>query len=79
MQVNPNSPAGKAGLQPFTRGRDGSVVPGDIIVAINDEPVASLDDMLTLLEKRQPGDQVTLSVSRGGRGRKVPVVLGAPD
>jgi S1-C subfamily serine protease len=43
------------------------------------KPVADLDDMLTLLEKRQPGDQVTLSVSRGGRGRKVPVVLGQSD
>ena len=79
VQVSPNGPAAKAGLVPFSRARDGSIVAGDIIVAINDEPVASLDDMLTLLEKRQPGDQVTLSVSRGGRGRKVPVVLGQSD
>ncbi|GCL61080.1 S1C family serine protease [Pseudaquabacterium pictum] len=79
VQVSPNGPAAKAGLQPFSRARDGSIVAGDIIVAINDEPVASLDDMLTLLEKRQPGDQVTLSLSRAGRGRKVPVVLGSSD
>jgi S1-C subfamily serine protease len=29
-------------------------VPGDVITAINDEPVADMDDMLSLLERRQP-------------------------
>ncbi|MBP6898335.1 MAG: trypsin-like peptidase domain-containing protein [Pseudacidovorax sp.] len=79
VQVAPGGPAAKAGLQAFSRARDGSIVAGDIIVAINDEPVASLDDMLTLLEKRQPGDAVTLAVSRNGRGRKVQVHLGQGD
>jgi S1-C subfamily serine protease len=75
VQVNPGGPAARAGLQPFSRARDGSIVAGDIIVAVNDEPVASLDDLLTLLERRQPGDSVMLNVSRNGRGRKVQVQL----
>lgn len=79
VQVSPGGPAARAGLQPFSRARDGSIVAGDIIVAINDEPVASLDDMLTLLERRQPGDSVTLSVSRNGRGRKVQVQLASGE
>ncbi|MDT7834926.1 S1C family serine protease [Aquabacterium sp. OR-4] len=79
VQVTPGGPAARAGLQPFSRGRDGSVVAGDIIVAVNDEPVASLDDLLTLLERRQPGDSVTLNVSRAGRGRKVQAVLAQGD
>ena len=37
--------------------------------------IASLDDLLTLLEKRQPGDNVTLTLSRAGRLRKQAVLL----
>jgi len=49
------------------------------VVAVNDEPVASLDDMLTALEKRQSGDTVQLSVWRAGKSRKVPAVLAAGE
>jgi S1-C subfamily serine protease len=79
VQVSPNGPAGRAGLQPFSRSRDGSIVAGDVITAINDEPVASLDDMLTALEKRQPGDTVQLSVWRAGKARKLAVVLASSE
>ena len=30
-------------------------MPGDVITAVNDQPVADLDDMLGLLEQRQIG------------------------
>ena len=75
VQVNPGGPAARAGLQAFTRSRDGSIVAGDVITAVNDEAIASLDDLLTLLEKRQPGDNVTLTLSRAGRLRKQAVLL----
>jgi S1-C subfamily serine protease len=52
---------------------------GDVITAVNDEPVADLDDMLSLLERRQPGDTVTLSVWRGGQTRKIAVPLAASE
>ena len=79
VQVGSNSPAAKAGLQPFQRGKRGEVIGGDIITAINDEAVSGLDDMLTLLERRQPGETVTLTVWRNGQTRKQAVVLGASD
>jgi S1-C subfamily serine protease len=79
VQVNPNGPAGRAGLQPFTRARDGSIVAGDVITAINDEAVGSLDDMLTALERRQPGEGVTLTVWRAGKTRKVQAALAAGE
>jgi S1-C subfamily serine protease len=63
--VLPDSPAQKAGLQPFQRARDGNVVLGDIIVALDGKPVATLDDLLGLLEQHQPGDSVTLTIVRG--------------
>jgi len=75
IQVNPGGPAARAGLQAFSRARDGSIVDGDLITAVNDEAIASLDDLLTLLEKRQPGDNVTLTLSRAGRLRKQAVLL----
>ena len=76
LQVAPSGPAGRAGLQPFRRADDGSIVQGDVITAIDDAAVASLDDMLTQLERRQPGDTVTLTLWRAGKTRKQTVALG---
>ena len=75
VQVAKNTPAARAGLQPFRRAADGDVIGGDVITAINDEPVADLDDMLAALERRQPGDSVTLTLWRNGQTRKQSVVL----
>jgi S1-C subfamily serine protease len=50
-----------------------------VITAINDEPVGDLDAMLAQLERRQPGDSVTLSVWRNGQTRKQSVVLGKSE
>ena len=79
VQVGPGSPAAKAGVQPFRRGNRGEVIGGDVITAINDEPLNDLDDMLSLLEKRSPGESVTLSLWRSGQVRKQTVVLSASD
>ena len=57
VQVMPGSPAQKAGLQPFMRGSEGGIAPGDVITAINDEQLTDLDSMLSALERFQPGDK----------------------
>ena len=79
VQVGAGSPAARAGLIPFRRGNRGEVVAGDVITAINEDAVATMDDMLTLLERRQAGDTVTLTLWRAGQVRKQAVVLGAAD
>ena len=79
LQVSPTGPAARAGLQPFTRAADGRIVAGDVITAINDEPISNWDDMLTQLEKRQPGETVTLTLWRNGRSRKQAVALGSGE
>jgi S1-C subfamily serine protease len=79
VEVGNGSPAAKAGLQAFRRGRGGDIVPGDVITAINDEPVADLDSMLAQLEQRSPGDSVTLTLWRSGQQRKQAVVLAAGE
>jgi S1-C subfamily serine protease len=79
VQVQPGSPAARAGVQAFRRGNKGDVLAGDVITAINDEPVAGLDDMLALLERRQAGESVTLTLWRNGQTRKQQAVLGQPE
>jgi S1-C subfamily serine protease len=74
--VLPDSPAQKAGLQPFRSGNDGNVVLGDIIVALDGKPVKTLDDLLELLERHQPGDTVTLTTMRGQDRVEQKIVLG---
>ena len=79
--VVPNGPADKAGIKGGSRtlvvaGREYRVG-GDVIVAINGNPVTSMDDLLTyMVEKTSPGDTVLLTILRGGETLNVAVVLG---
>ena len=79
VQVMPGSPAQRAGLKAFTRGSEGSIVPGDVITAINEEPVTDIDSMLTVLERFQPGDKVTVTLWQAGKTRKQEVALGTSE
>jgi S1-C subfamily serine protease len=79
VNVAPNGPAAAAGLQPYARERSGRIVQGDVITAVDGQPVADLDDMLSIIEARQIGEKVTLTVWRAGRTRKVVVALGSSD
>ncbi len=74
LRVQRGGPAAKAGLKAFARG-DGGIVQGDVITAINGEPIADADDMLDALEKLNPGDSATLTLWRAGATRKVAVTL----
>ncbi len=69
------SPAARAELQPFRRGRDGGIVLGDVITEVDGQAVANLDDVLTVLEARQPGDNVTLTLWNAGKTRQQKVRL----
>ncbi len=80
VQVGNNSPAMRAGLQPFRRGSQrGEVIAGDVITQIDGESVNDIDGMLALLERKQPGDTVTLTLWRAGQTRRQAVVLGSSD
>lgn len=79
VRVAPNGPAQAAGVQPFTRGTEGGIVAGDVITAVNDDAVADFDDMLTALERYNPGDKVTLTLWRAGKTRKLSVTLVESD
>ena len=64
------SPAAKAGLQAFRRARDGGILMGDVVTEVDGQAVQDLDDVLTLLEQKQAGDGVTLTLWNSGKVRK---------
>ncbi|MGQ0501349.1 MAG: S1C family serine protease [Panacagrimonas sp.] len=76
--VEEGGPADLAGIRPFRRERDGSIVIGDLITAVDGEPVKSWDFLLDQLERRQSGDTVILTVKRADGQRDVRVTLGPP-
>jgi serine protease Do len=49
----------------------------DIIVAIDDEPITSTEDMFELMLRYDPGDRVTVTIFRNGDLHDFDVVLGA--
>ena len=47
----------------------------DLIVAVDGRPVKALDDLLSHVESKQPGDRVVLTVIREDQKLQVPVDL----
>lgn len=74
ISVQKGSPAEAAGLKGMTLERDG-IVPGDIIVGINDERIKNYDDLYNVLDKFRAGDKVNVRVLRGKDVVTVPVPL----
>lgn len=81
VNVVPGSPADRAGLQGADVLPDSpGILPsgGDLIVAINGQPVYTFDDLITYLVTRtRPGDTVMLTVYRDGELLELEVVLGS--
>lgn len=63
-RVGPGSAAEQAGIQPLYRDDQGKLHLGDIIVAIDGEPIASENDYLLALENYRVGDKVKVTVER---------------
>jgi S1-C subfamily serine protease len=85
-RLTPGGPAERAGLHGprVTRQRQGPFVyqstdrsTADRIVGIEGQPVKVAGDVLDALENKLPGDQVTVTIVRGGREFQVPVRLDA--
>ena len=75
LRVDEGSPADKAGLRGTFVDRNGDVVPGDIIQAVDDTEIRTLEDLTGTLERYDIGDRLEITVHREGRTRKLPLVL----
>jgi S1-C subfamily serine protease len=64
-EVSPGTPASAAGL-----------TPDDVIVAVGDQPIASMEELSIAVRDREVGERVVISYVRDGRRRTVEVVLG---
>ncbi len=69
--------AERVGLESWRQDDEGNVVPGDVVVGIEDREVRTRDELYAALETFEPGDEVRVLVRRGTRGapREVRVVL----
>jgi len=74
-RVTPGSAADKAGLKGPTLARDGGIVPGDILVAIDAKPVDSVSKLLARLNDYRIGDTVKVTVVRDHARVDIAVVL----
>ncbi len=62
--IQPGSPAAKGGLRK-----------GDVVVRVDGRTVSLWNDFLAFLRTKRPGNRITLTVKRGARELKVPIVL----
>ncbi len=80
VQIIRDGPADKAGLQGAKRvlraGNAEIPVGGDVIVAFEEEAPESSEELVRMIRKKRPGDEVELRVLRENRFKKVRVVLG---
>ncbi len=79
QQAISGSPAAQAGLRgsdtPLDSSGSGLYIGGDIIVAMDGQPTATVEELRALLQKAQPGQQVTLDLLRNGQTLQATVTL----
>lgn len=81
-EVMPNSPAEKAGLKASNKqvsiNGQNTNTGGDVITAIDNQPVVEMDDLIAYLASNTKVDQkVTLTILRDGKEQKLDVTLAA--
>jgi len=77
MGVEPGSGAHAAGLRGTEIAPNGRIIPGDVILKIDDKGVKNRNEVYLVLNRKRPGDTVTLTILREGQQQQVEVKLGA--
>lgn len=77
LNVVKDSPAETAGIIGTKADDNGNIILGDIIIAVNDDPILTNSDLYLALEKYKAGDQVSVRVKRDDRELMVPIRLKA--
>lgn len=72
MTVDPDSPAGRAGLRPLILDEQGAVKTlGDILLGYQGRAIESEGQLMAMLELEPPADEVVFDVERDGQAIKV--------
>lgn len=66
--VNPGGPGAKAGIEG-----------GDVVNAVDGARIHSAEELIVKIRSHRPEDRLALTVERGGKERKVTLVLGSAD
>jgi len=74
LRIQPGSEAEKAGLVGAVISEEG-ITPGDIIVAINNQSVGSVNKLLSLLDEHRVGEIVNVKVLRNGTKQDIAITL----
>jgi S1-C subfamily serine protease len=77
MNVVPDSPAARAGLRGGQGANERIPRGGDVITAVDGQPVANVGQVTDRLTAKQPGETVKLTLLRDGREQQVDVTLQA--
>lgn len=77
VEVQPDTPASRAGIRATRLERDGSIIPGDIVQSLDGRPVDGAAALDRLLDDRRPGDRITLGLWREGRSFELKLTLEA--
>ena len=82
-ETTKGSPAAAAGIQGGNRqaqaGMRRITIGGDVIVGLDGQKVGNQFDMNVVLNRKRPGDTVTVTVYRGAKKLVIPVKLGERD
>lgn len=79
IEVQQDSPADKAGLRAgsdeFTLQGETVTIGGDVITGFNGQSINSIDELVSRIQSSAAGDEVTLTILRGGEQMEVQAVL----
>jgi len=75
LKVSPGSAADTAGLKAAQLTRDGRVIPGDIITAINGKSVDNVGRYLSRIDDFKVGEMVTVTIKRGEEQKDIQITL----
>ncbi|HKI73480.1 MAG TPA: trypsin-like peptidase domain-containing protein [Pseudomonadales bacterium] len=79
LSVKKDMPAANAGIEGMREDYRGNIHLGDVIVAIDDNPVNNEDSLLSQLEQHKPGDTVKVTTMRDQKIHEYKVTLSAPN
>ncbi len=75
LSISPGSAAESAGLKGATMTPEGNIIPNDIIVALDNKPIDSVDKLFARIDGYKVGETIKITVLRKDEKVEVPVTL----